>query len=262
MASAFAYQPDIPLPDNIAVMVSRRDGGQSSGPYGSFNIADHVGDEPDSVSANRELLLAEMTGAEQIQWLTQTHSCQMIKAGESQSPNADACYTEEAGLACAVMTADCLPVLLWKEDGSAVAAVHAGWRGLANGILSENFPELRRLGSTDSPWQAYIGPAISQAHFEVGVEVLETFFEVATTPELLEATVAASEPSKLNPLKYHLNLAAIARAQLLDLGVTAVFGGDECSFEDSDHYFSYRRASKAGDVRCGRMASLIWRKQN
>ncbi len=261
MTKEFAYCPDIPLPDNIGLLVSRRASGHSRAPYDSFNVADHVGDDPAAVAANRERLLAEMEGAGDIQWLSQTHSCQMIAAGQVKSPNADACYTPEAGLACAVMTADCLPILLWREDGSAVAAVHAGWRGLANGILTDNFPELDSQGSKNSPWQAYIGPAISQAHFEVGVEVLETFFEVAATPELLEATVEALEPSKLNPLKYHLDLAAIAKAQLLNLGATAVFGGDECSFEDSEHYFSYRRASKAGDARCGRMVSLIWRKE-
>ena len=128
--------------------------------------------------------------------------------------------------------------------------VGVDWR---HGILSDNFPSLQSLGSQGSPWQAYIGPAISQTSFESGLKCWKRFFEVAATPELLDATAKASEPSKLNPLKYHLDLAAIARAQLLHLGVTEVFGGNECSFEEAEHYFSYRRASKAGDPRCGRM---------
>lgn len=260
MAADFEYTPDIPLPENIGLLVTRRLGSQSQGPYSGFNVADHVGDDAATVAANRELLLNSMPAAERIQWLNQTHSCELIQAGLEQCPNADASFSTEAGLACAVLTADCLPVLMWRLDGSAVAAIHAGWRGLANGILLDNFGELNKQGNKSSPWQAYIGPAISQQYFEVGVEVLETFFEVASNADILEATAAASLPSKNNPLKYHLDLAAIAKAQLTSLGLANVYGGDECSFADEQNYFSFRRSSRAGDSRCGRMASLIWRK--
>ncbi|WP_299979196.1 peptidoglycan editing factor PgeF [uncultured Pseudoteredinibacter sp.] len=260
MATDFDYVPNIPLPENIGLLISRRSGGQSQGPYSSFNVADHVGDDATIVAANRELLLSAMPAAKSIQWLNQTHSCVMVQAGQEQCPNADASFSADIGQACAVLTADCLPVLMWRVDGSAVAAVHAGWRGLANGILLDNFSELNKQGNKSSPWQAYIGPAISQQYFEVGIEVLETFFELAPSADILEATAAASLPSKCNPLKYHLDLAAIAKAQLISLGLTNVHGGDECSFADEQNYFSFRRSSQAGDSRCGRMASLIWRK--
>lgn len=260
MANAFAYRPEISLPDNVSVIVSRREGGHSAEPYNGFNIAEHVGDDASAVAANRRQLLEQMEGAKQIQWLNQTHSCLMVEAGQTNSPNADACYTQKASLACAVMTADCLPILMWRTDGSAVAAFHAGWRGLANDILAENFPILLEQGNKSSQWQAYIGPAIGQTHFEVGIEVLETFYEAATSEDLLDATIAASMPSKQNPLKYHLDLPAIAKAQLNHLGVHDVWGGTECTYDDAKHYYSYRRASQQGDARCGRMVSLIWRK--
>ncbi len=260
MATAFAHRPEIPLPDNVGVIVSRREGGVSEGPYKGFNIAEHVGDSPSAVAANRQALLEQMEGAKQVQWLNQTHSCLMVEAGQENSPNADACYTQQASIACAVMTADCLPILMWRADGSAVAAIHAGWRGLANEILAQNFSTLLAQGNKSSEWQAYIGPSIRQANFEVGVEVLETFYEAAASEDLLDATIAASKPSKHNPLKYHLDLSAIAIAQLNHLGVLGVYGGTECSYEDAEHYYSYRRSSQQGDARCGRMASLIWRK--
>lgn len=261
MNTEYCFCPDIPLPDSIGIAVTQRLGGQSKAPYDSFNIAEHVGDAPVDVAANRQRLLDGLDGASAIQWLNQTHSCTLVEAGKELRPNADACYSTERALACAVMTADCLPILLWRGDGSAVAAVHAGWRGLAAGILAQSFASLKQLGGkkTDS-WNAFIGPAISQAHFEVGVEVLETFFEQAASAALLEATADASKPSKNNPLKYHLDLSAIAKAQLLELGVAEVYGGQDCSFANCEAYYSYRRASAAGDSRCGRMASLIWRK--
>ena len=148
------------------------------------------------------------------------------------------------------MTADCLPILLCDQAGIQVAAVHAGWRGLANGIVREALAQF-----TQAPAEvlAYLGPAISQPHFEVGIEVLESFYDSALTATHGEAMTAAFRPSFSAPMKFHADLYALARAELHALGVAQIYGGDRCSFSDQQHFYSYRR-----DGITGRMVAAIW----
>ncbi|MCV6626568.1 MAG: peptidoglycan editing factor PgeF [Cellvibrionaceae bacterium] len=250
-------QPDIALPPQLGIAISSRQGGSSSGPYRGNNLALHVGDDAQVVEANRAALLASLDGANAIAWLNQVHGLEVVAAEPGQLPNADASHSCEAGLACAVMTADCLPVLIWRLDGSAVAAAHAGWRGLAGGIISR---ALKSISAGPGDVGVYLGPAIGQRHFEVGVEVLEAFFESAQSAAQLEAISAASQPSLKQPLKYHLDLYQLARAELSEYGVTEIYGGDACSYSDTEHCYSHRRAQAEGLAATGRMASLIWRK--
>ena len=236
------FTPDWPLPDGVEARFSGRRGGVSQAPFNSLNLGDHVGDDPASVAANRALLVQSLPGDPTIQWLTQVHGCQVIHASGVQpdeTPQADASMTTEPGIACAVMTADCLPVLFCDSRGEQIAAAHAGWRGLADGILLETlkaFPNPQEVS-------AYLAPAIGPAAFEVGPEVRTAFAEV---PE------AYFKPGQGDRLL--ADLAGIARWQLRNAGIGSVFGGGQCTFSDSERFFSYRR-----DGQTGRQINLIWK---
>lgn len=233
--------PDWPAPAQIRACVTTRAGGFSPSPFEGFNLGDHVGDDPQAVAQNRTFLAATLgcTPA----WLSQVHSTEVVKADPSRVLTADACWTDEHYHACAVLTADCLPVLLCDRSGTKVAAAHAGWRGLAAGILEHT---VQALAVAPQELLVWLGPAIGPDVFEVGPEVREAFVAVHPQAEV------AFKPSP-NAGRYLADLYQLARIRLAALGVTAVYGGGLCTYQEA-RFYSYRRAA-----RTGRFASLIWR---
>ncbi len=244
-------EPAWPAPAGVKALLSTRRGGASQPPWDSNNMALHVGDDPQAVAANRRALAQRAGWQQPPQWLEQVHGTRVVEAeADGWVRTADACFTTRRGLACTVLTADCLPVLLCDAAGSQVAAVHAGWRSLAGGILTAS---CERFSCSASDLLVYLGPAISQPHFEVGIDVLEAFFERAQTPEHCAAISDAFRPSPNRPLKFHADLYQLARAELTQRGVTRIFGGDACTFAEADRFYSFRR-----DGCTGRMVSAIW----
>ncbi|MEP5568053.1 MAG: peptidoglycan editing factor PgeF [Halioglobus sp.] len=222
-------------------MSSTRNGGSSVAPWRSLNLGHHVGDAPESVTANREQLRASLPAGSYIQWLNQVHGTRVIKATGNGCPEADACWTDQPGVACAVMTADCLPVLLASEDGRVVAAAHAGWRGLLGGVLEQT---VAAMDVDPLKLLAWMGPAIGPQAFEVGPEVRQAFLDEAPQSD-------AFAPSGREG-HYFANLYHLARYRLAAAGVNRIQGGNRCTFTESEHFFSYRR-----DGQTGRMASVI-----
>lgn len=234
-------RPDWALPAGVQALITLRSGASAADPYGLHNLAAHVGDNPQRVAANRAALLQATPGLNAVQWLNQIHGVDAVQAcGGSVVLTADAQFTSESGLACAVLTADCLPVLFCAEDGSQVAAAHAGWRGLAGGVL------LNTLRAFADPAQVlvYLGPAIGPDVFEVGPEVREAFHW---------APDSCFKPGRGDRLL--ADIYALARHQLLAAGVMKIAGGEFCTVSD-ERFYSYRREAKTG-----RMASLIWRQR-
>jgi hypothetical protein len=235
--------PDWPAPPWVKAYTTTRLGGHSISPYDSFNLADHVGDDPINVAANREQLIHTLNLPSAPLWLTQVHGCCVVAAEASQvGKQADAAYTDQKGQVCAVLTADCLPVLFCDRAGTRVAVAHAGWRGLAAGILEAT---VRHLEVPPSEILVWLGPAIGPHAFEVGDEVREAF--ITTLPQAALAFTAH---------RYHhwlADLYLLARQRLAQHYVTAVYGGNYCTYTDSKHFYSYRR-----DNVTGRMATLIW----
>lgn len=235
-------QPAWPAPASVRAVSTTRKGGVSSGPWAGLNLACHVGDDPADVEANRRLLANQLDLPKPPAWLTQVHGNRLCELPLAESAcEADAATTSSAGEVCVVMTADCLPVLLTDRAGSRVAAVHAGWRGLAGGALEAG------VSAFDTPQQvlAWLGPAIGPAAFEVGDEVREAFLRVDRQNQ------RGFKPSR--PGHWLADLYRLARWRLEALGVSAVFGGDCCTFSDAERFYSFRR-----DGTTGRMASLIW----
>ena len=234
-------QPDWPAPARVKSLQTLRGGGFSAAPWASFNLGDHVGDDPQHVSANRDALTACLSAAPC--WLQQAHGTFAVNAENSPKPVvADAAFTRRAGRVCVVMTADCLPVLFCDRVGSVVAAAHAGWRGLVGGVLESSLAAMAVVPDNVLAW---LGPAIGPSAFEVGDEVRAAF--VADMP----AASAAFAPAGQG--KWFADLYALARLRLARAGVTEVYGGNACTFSDPTSYFSYRR-----DGVTGRMATLIW----
>lgn len=239
---------DWPLPDGVHVAVTMRSGGFSSGPYRGANLGDHVADDPARVAANREQL-ARQCGVQRWQWLRQVHGTHVIDVGPTPIENivADGIMSQCAGVACAVLTADCLPILLCARDGSQVGAVHAGWRGLADGIIAHSIAGFRCAAEQIT---AYLGPAIGPDHFEVGQDVYDAFqlwgIEQSAWQQLFR-------PQVEKPGHYLANLYGLARWALRRQGVQCIYGGDLCTYCDSQRFYSYRR-----DGVTGRMASAIW----
>lgn len=234
--------PDWPLPAGVRLGWTDRRGGVSEAPFEAFNLAHHVGDRADAVAENRSRLLATMTGANEIRWLSQTHSTVAIRADTVDNGiEADAAWTRTPGLVCGVMTADCLPVFFWRRDGGQVAVAHAGWRGLANGILAET------LACFEAPENVVcgLGPAIGPAAFEVGADVVDAFREWPGAGECFKPRKQAG--------KWLADLPGLAERWLRDAGVSEVFDSRECTFSQPERYFSYRR-----DGVTGRMANVIW----
>ena len=234
--------------------MTTRTGGYSKPPYDSFNLAEHVEDEPEHVRKNRAQLRV-LLPSEPV-WLNQVHSNRVIDAGASPGVvDADGSFTTEANIVSVVMTADCLPVLICNKQGSAVAALHAGWRGLLDGILEQGVEQLCRAGSYSArDLLVWLGPAIGPEAFEVGEEVREAFLKQmseanpASTTLIEQCFLPASGTNKWFAYIYQL-----ARVRLSLSGVENYYGGNYCTYNDKENFYSYRR-----DGKTGRMASLIW----
>ena len=231
-------------PSNIHALTTVRPDGVSEPPFNSLNLADHVGDNAAAVAKNRQLIASQLELPSAPVWLTQTHSTRILCLG-NDSPTAaldtavDGVFTQQRGKVCVIMTADCLPLLLCNVSGTKIAALHAGWRGLADGIIEQG------LALFDEPAEhilAYAGPCISKKHFEVGLEVRE---ELGGSDSAYAFEAA--------PGKCYADLYALAGERLANLGVTQYSHTQHCSFAERDLFFSYRR-----DGQCGRMASFIW----
>ncbi len=235
-------QPVWPAPDNVRAMQTLRTGGISAGVWSSLNLGEHVGDDEDHVAENRRRVGAMLPGAPL--WLKQVHGLTVADADVATGvPEADAAVARQPGRVCAVMTADCLPLLLCDRAGSVVAAAHAGWRGLQAGVIEATVAAMRVQGAEVLAW---LGPAIGPEAFEVGDEVRQAF--------VAEAPSADAAFRSHGTGKWLADLYSLARQRLAGCGVTAVFGGDFCTFGDAQRFYSYRRDSVTG-----RMATLIWR---
>lgn len=238
---------DWPAPARVRACTSLRRGGCSAGPWNSFNLGAHVGDAPRAVARNRALLGATLGLPAQPQWLEQVHGCGVVEARSDGVPRrGDACWTGRPGVVCAVLTADCLPVLLCDRAATVVAAVHCGWRGLAAGMIEV---ALGRLPVPRGELLAWLGPAIGPAAFEVGAEVRAAFLLRHDDAAVRAAFVPHDDAAS----RYRADLYALARTELARLGVQAVYGGRWCTHDSAELFYSYRR-----DGVCGRMASLIW----
>jgi polyphenol oxidase len=234
--------PNWIAPANIHAVTTLRTGGVSTGAYQSLNLATHVGDDLTSVMENRRRLKNGLNLPSEPVWLEQTHSNIVIDAGHTTTPQqADASYTDQTGVVCAVMTADCLPVLICSKDGKQIAAIHAGWKGLLAGIISNT---VAVFSSRDLI--VWLGPAIGANCFEVGVDVYQAFSE--KYPPFSAAFQATGKR------KFLADIYLLARIELATQGVHTVYGGDFCTFTQHEHFYSYRR-----DSQTGRMATLIWR---
>ena len=235
--------PDWPAPAHVKALITTRSGGVSLGPYASMNPAGHVGDDTQAVLRNRALLRAHLP--QEPHWLEQVHGTQVLRitADTQGVGGADAAVTQIPNQVCAVLTADCLPVLFCAEDGSTVAVAHAGWRGLAAGVLERTVQTMLLPGARVL---AYLGPAIGPRAFEVGPEVRAAFMAVDAHADSAFQTVAGGD-------KYRADLYLLARQRLARVGVVRVYGGKFCTYSDRERFFSYRR-----DGATGRMAALTW----
>lgn len=236
-------RPDWPAPARVRAASSTRLGGVSQGVYASLNLGAHVGDAAAAVAENRRRLAAGLELPGEPLWLNQVHGCSVAQAGAAAPcPEADAAIADRPGRVCAVMTADCLPVLLCDDRGERVSAVHAGWRGLCGGVIERAVQAMQVPGERLLAW---LGPAIGPGAFEVGEEVRQAFVE-------RDADAAAAFcPSPRG--RWLADLYALARRRLARVGVNSVHGGGFCTLSDSKRFFSFRR-----DGVTGRMASLIW----
>lgn len=240
MAISF-IEPDWPVPAGIRAASTVRSGGGSSGPYSALNLGAHVGDDPEHVTENRRRLASALQLPAEPVWLNQVHGSLAIQADDPATLTADSAYTRKAGVVCAVMTADCLPILLCSRDGQAIAAVHAGWKGLAGGVIES---AVAAMGSRDL--LAWLGPAIGPDAFEVGGEVREAFLRTHRGCSDAFREAAAG--------KWLADIYRLGRIALNGLGITEIYGGEWCTYRQPQQFFSYRR-----DRTTGRMASLIWR---
>jgi YfiH family protein len=240
-----------PLASGLRAAFTTRTGGVSGAPWDSFNVAAHVGDAPADVTANRLRLKELLALREEPGWLNQVHGvtvCNLDSAERDPSVTADAAVASVPGRVCVVMVADCLPVLFASRDGHQVAAAHAGWRGLAAGVLERTIAALGVPGPGLSAW---LGPAISKENFEVGEEVRAAFVDADSGTA--SAFVANSRG------RWQADLVGLARRRLAAMGVTDVSGGEWCTFADRERFFSHRRDGHLHAGKGGRMAALIWK---
>ena len=236
---------DWPAPDNIVAGTTTRVGGVSAGVFESLNLGAHVGDDLAAVAENRQRFVTMCDLPGEPDWLTQVHGTTVAIAGETDATEADAAIAQDPATVIAVLTADCLPILLCAGSGAEVAAIHGGWRGLAAGVVAAT---LSRMATAPDGLMAWLGPAISQPAFEVGGEVRQAFVEREA------AAAACFEPNERG--RWQADLYGLARLQLCAAGVSAVYGGEHCTYRDPGRFFSYRR-----DGQCGRMASFVCRKR-
>lgn len=228
-----------PLAHRIRVVTTLRQGGTSTGVYQGFNLATHVGDDPKAVADNR-LQLQALLGDLPVQWLEQVHGTEIVAARPGEVPEADGAWTDQPGVVLAILTADCLPVILADAEGQALAAVHGGWRGLVGGVLEAAVQSL-----PTAPTHAWLGPAIGPEHYEVGPEVLSAVRELGIADAGL---IRMGDQSG----KGTLDLFTLAERKLRALGVTSIHG-ERWSTWDTTRFYSYRREGQTG-----RMATLAW----
>lgn len=235
--------PDWPAPANVHACSTLRSGGVSVAPWDALNLGGHVGDDPLHVATNRQRLVAEASLPAMPRWLEQVHGTEVVRlpSARAEALQADACMTSDAGVVCAVMTADCLPVLFCSDDGREVAAAHAGWRGLCAGVLENT---LAQFASPASQIHAWLGPAIGPDAFEVGGEVRTAFMAKDGRAQLAFRPAGA---------KYFADIWLLAQQRLQAAGVKSVSMTRRCTFHENGEFFSFRR-----DGITGRMASLIW----
>ncbi|MBA0035532.1 polyphenol oxidase [Pantoea sp. BIGb0393] len=234
--------PDWPAPQRVRACSTTRFGGLSHAPWDSLNLGGHVGDLAEHVALNRQRLVEQLALPAMPQWLNQIHGQVVARLPSTETlPPADAAITRENGVVCAVMTADCLPVLFCSRDGSEVAAAHAGWRGLCNGVLEQT---LSQFHCSANDIHAWLGPAIGPQAFEVGPEVKSAFMAHSEQAEEAFRPVGS---------KYFADIWMLARQRLQAAGVHSISGSTRCTFHERDDFFSFRR-----DGITGRMATLIW----
>jgi YfiH family protein len=234
--------PDWPAPANVCAASTSREGGVSRPPYDSFNLGSD-GNDRASIAENRARLKSWLALPSEPIWLRQVHGARVVNAAEAAANlEADATVAFEPGVACAVLTADCLPVLFCDRNGTRVAAAHAGWRGILAGILEAT---VKALATASEELIAWFGPAIGATAFEVGAEVRDAF--IKSDPACADAFTPSLTGSWL------ADIYALARIHLNAVGVTAIYGGGLCTYSDVARFFSYRR-----DTKTGRMTSLVW----
>ena len=234
--------PNWPAPSWVKAVSTTRDAGVSGGVYASLNLAEHVGDDRQAVAENRRRLRESLALPAEPLWLQQVHGRAVVVADTAAAgAQGDAAVSRMAGHVCAVMTADCLPVLLCDRAGTRVAAAHAGWRGLADGVIEA---AVAAIGVPANSLLAWLGPAIGPQAFEVGADVRAAF---------LAHDASAADAFRPHGERWHADLYRLAHQRLAALGVTDVYGGDLCTYTDSARFYSYRR-----DGTTGRMATLIW----
>lgn len=231
-------KPDWPAPENVFAASTTRQGGVSLAPFDSFNLAQHVGDLPKDVEKNRTILRETLALPSEPLWLNQTHSSDVSTGASCE---ADAAYTHEKNTPLVIMTADCLPILLCDTQGIEIAAIHAGWRGLAHGVVENT---LKHFSAKPENILAWLGPAIGPSAFEVGQDVYDAFIQHDTQ-------AVQNFTTKANG-KYLCDIYGLAKQRLNLLGVQQISGGDFCTYTDKQRFYSYRR-----DQRTGRMAHLI-----
>ena len=246
MSARLGFAPDWPAPARVHAWVTERAGGASSGSYSSLNLATHVGDAPQRVVENRARLRAGVPLPAEPVWLEQVHGATVLDLDlalecDAVAP-ADGAVTSRPGVVCAVLTADCLPVIFATRDGGRVGIAHAGWRGLLNGVLPA---AVRALRTPPAEVVAWLGPAIGAASYEVGAEVRDAY--LARDPRAGEAFAPNARG------RWQADLYALARASLAEAGVGAVHGGGFCTYREADRFFSHRR-----EAPCGRFATLVW----
>jgi len=233
--------PDWPAPVRVKGLMTTRAGGVSQAPWAGLNLGDHVGDDPERVAANRARLRQHLPA--EPGWLKQVHSARVVELGREPNPEADAAFTRQPVQVCAVLTADCLPVLFCDRAGSVVAAAHAGWRGLVGGVLEATVAAMQVPPDEVFAW---MGAAIGPQAFEVGDEVRQAF--VAQ-----HAAASGAFVPQPTPGKWLADIYQLARIRLEHAGVQAIYGGGRCTYQEAETFYSYRR-----DGVTGRMASLIW----
>ena len=237
--------PDWPAPAGVRAVMTTRSGGVSQAPFDQLNLGDHVDDDPDAVLENRAIVRNELQLPDEPLWLTQVHGTTVVTVGRAaQATIADAAVARGVGKVCAIMTADCLPVLFCDKDGSVVAGAHAGWRGLEAGVLEST---IQAMGSKPQDILVWMGAAIGPQHFEVGDEVREAF---------VKSQVQAERAFKAHGAgKWLADLYCLARLRLEQSGIARdnIYGGTQCTYAQAEQFYSYRRES-----RTGRMAALIW----
>lgn len=256
MTGPVPIRPDWPAPTHVGAASTTRAGGVSPAPFDSLNLGATAGDDPDNVAANRRRLREALGLPGEPAWLRQVHGSRVVKlenfpslenegaeTGGDEMPEADATWTDRPGVVCAILSADCLPILLCDDKGTRVGAVHGGWRGLADGVLPN---AIEAMGGKPASLHAWLGPAIGPQRFEIGPEVRQRLMGGGRAP------AEAFRPSDRRD-HWLCDLYAVARHQLATAGLESVHGGGFCTVTERDRFFSYRR-----DGRTGRMATIIW----